>query len=133
MMKNLMCLPLLALLALAGCKSPGTVYGTITYHEKIALPSDAVVKVAIEDASLADAPARLVASVAFGAAGRQLPIPYSLTLMNTKDIDAKHQYVLRVRIESAAGELLFINDTRYGVITNGVFEQDVVVKRVAAP
>jgi uncharacterized lipoprotein YbaY len=53
--------------------------------------------------------------------------------MNTKDIDPKHQYVLRVRIESAAGELLFINDTRYGVITNGVFEQDVVVKRVAAP
>ena len=132
-MSRRLLVPLLLLAALAGCKSPAMVSGTITYREKIALPADAIVKVAIEDVTAADAPPRLVASIAFGAAGRQVPIPYSLTLNDTRDLDPKHQYALRVRIESATGELMFINDTRYGVITNGVTEQDVVVKRVAAP
>ncbi len=132
-MSRWLVIPLLVLAALAGCKSVDTVSGTITYRERMALPNDAVVKVAIEDVTVADAPGRLVASITFGTQGRQVPIPYSLTLNDAKVLDPKHQYALRVRIESSGGELLFINDTRSGVITNGVFEQDVVVKRVAAP
>ncbi len=126
-------IPLLLLSALAGCRSAATVSGTITYRERMALPRDAVIRVVIEDVTLADAPARPIASVAFGAAGRQVPIPYTITLNDPKVLEPRHQYALRVRIESASGELMFINDTRYGVLTNGVFQQDVVVKRVAAP
>ena len=63
----------------------------------------------------------------------QVPIAYAVTVTNPNTIDPKHQYGLRVRIEDGNGGLMFINDTRYGVITNGVLHQDVVVKRVAAP
>ena len=136
-------LVLVALLGLAGCKGGSiTVSGTVTYRERVALPRDAVVRVAVYDLTAAEAlvghiggdqPARPIASVAFGTQGRQVPIPYTLTLGDPGVLDPKHQYTLRVRIESASGELLFINDTRYGVLTNGVLQQDVVVKRVAAP
>jgi len=133
-MRELVLIPLVALLALAGCKSGDvTVSGTVTYRERMALPPDAVVKVAIEDVSLGDAPVRLIASTEIKTAGRQVPIGFAITLMDPGSIDPKHQYGLRVRIEDGAGALMFINDTRYSVITNGVLKQDVVVKRVAAP
>lgn len=127
-------IPLLALLAICACKPGGiTVSGAVSYRERIALPPDAIVRVAIEDVTLAGAPATLVATSELRPAGRQVPIPYSITLMDPATIDPKHLYGLRVRIEDGAGSLLFVNDTHLGVITNGVFKQDVVVKRVAAP
>lgn len=125
---------LLGLLSLAGCK-PGNVVvsGNVTYRERMALPPNAIVRISIEDVSLADTGPHLVASTVVPTAGHQVPIAYTITLADPKQIDPKHQYALRARIEDGHGELLFVNDTRYGVITNGVFRQDVIVKRVAAP
>jgi putative lipoprotein len=124
----------LALLACAACKpAPVTVSGTVTYRERMALPSDAVIRVAIEDLSRPDTPAPLLASATIKTAGRQVPLHYEITVTDPTRVDPKHEYGLRVRIEGGDGTLLFINDTRYGVITNGVLQQDVVVKRVAAP
>ena len=118
-------------LALAGCKAV-ELTGTVTYRERMALPADAVIRVAVEDVSSADAPSGVVASTVVTGGGRQVPIPFTIPLADPKAIDSRHAYALRARIESADGKLLFINDTRYPVITNGIFKVQVVVKRVAA-
>ncbi|HUK64621.1 MAG TPA: YbaY family lipoprotein [Dongiaceae bacterium] len=127
-------LVLAALVAVPACKpEPVTVAGTVTYRERMALPADAVMRIGIEDLSAPGSPARPLASTVIKTAGRQVPIPYQITLMDPTTIDPKHEYGLRIRIETHEGVLLFINDTRYGVLTNGVLKQDVVVKHVAAP
>jgi len=127
-------LVLTALVCVSGCKpAPTTVSGTVTYRERMALPDDAVMRIAIEDLSAPGATPRLLASTVIKTAGRQVPIPYQITLMDPSTIDPKHEFGLRVRIETRDGTLLFVNDTHYGVLTNGVLKQDVVVKRVAAP
>jgi putative lipoprotein len=122
------------LLAGPGCKSaPVTVSGTVTYRERIALPEDAVMRIAIEDLSAPGATPQVLVSTVIKTAGRQVPIPYQITLTDPSTVDPKHEFGLRVRIETHEGTLLFINDTRYGVLSNGVLKQDVVVKHVAAP
>jgi putative lipoprotein len=127
-------LALALLLGTPGCKpAPVTVSGTVTYRERMALPQDAVLRIAIEDLSAPGNPPHQLATTVIKTAGRQVPIPYQITLMDPTTVDPKHEYALRVRIESHDGALMFINDTRYGVLTNGVVKQDVVVKRVAAP
>jgi putative lipoprotein len=126
-------LALAVLIGAPACKpSPVTVSGTVTYRERMALPADGVMRIAIEDLSAPGTTPRVLASTAIQTAGRQVPIPYQITLMDPTTIDPKHEYGLRVRIEARDGALLFINDTRYGVLTNGVVKQDVVVKKVAA-
>jgi putative lipoprotein len=126
-------LALAVLLGAPGCKpSPVTVSGTVTYRERMALPADAVMKISIEDLSAPGSTPGVLASTVLKIAG-QVPVSYQITVVDPTRIDPKHEYGLRVRIESHDGSLLFINDTRYGVLTNGVVRQDVVVKKVAAP
>lgn len=127
-----MCLLALTV-CLSGCK-PGAekLTGTVTYRERMALPAGAVIKIAVEDVSRADSPAKVIGSTEIKPAGRQVPIPFEFSLMDPKAIEAGHRYTLRARIESADGTLMFINDTSYPVITNGVTHADMVLKRVAA-
>jgi uncharacterized lipoprotein YbaY len=95
-----------------------TVSGTITYLQRIALPPNAVVKVQLQDTSLADAPATVIGEQIIPTNGQQVPIPFEV-VYNPDIIEGNHTYTLRVRIEDAtSGQLLFINTTAYPVITN---------------
>ena len=97
--------------------SAAEVSGTVTYLVRIALPPQAVVEVQLQDVSPADAPARVVAEQKFTLGNKQVPVPFALKYDPGK-IDAKHSYALRAQI-SAAGELKFITDRVYKVITQG--------------
>jgi putative lipoprotein len=132
------------LLILNGCATsnvvPGTsggaeaprVTGSVTYHERIALPPTALVKVRLVDVSRADAPSELLAEQVIAAAGRQVPIPFALAY-DAATIDPAHTYAVQVRIEDA-GRLLFISDTHHPVITRDHPRHvDIVARRVAAP
>ena len=121
--------------SLSACGSSSSdgsaVTGTVTYRQKIALPSDAVVTIRIEDVSRADAPAEVVGEQVIETRGAQVPIPFDVSYDASK-IEDNHTYSLRVRIEDGSGKLLFINDSSVPVITAGNPTQDVEVIVVPA-
>ncbi|MEH0666316.1 YbaY family lipoprotein [Vibrio scophthalmi] len=121
-----------AILALAGCQAgqPSetapkmeTVSGTLAYRERIALPSEALVTVTLQDVSLADAPAKVIAKQQFSADGAQVPFTFELSY-DPSQIDARHTYSVSARIE-VDGKLRFISDTAYRVITDEAKTQQV--------
>jgi putative lipoprotein len=94
-----------------------TVTGTVTYLQRIALPPTAVVRVMLEDVSLADAPAKILAEREIPTAGKQVPIPFDLTY-SPSDVQPSHRYSVRATIK-ADDKLLFTSTTSYPVLTNG--------------
>jgi len=109
---------------LVGCQSSekqeqprvDSVTGTLAYRERIALPDNAVVTVTLQDVSLADAPAKVIAKHRFETNGAQVPFEFDLAY-DTNKIEARHRYSVGARIE-VDGQLRFITDTSYPVITD---------------
>ena len=109
---------------LMGCQSEPTsqqqmqqsVTGTVAYRERILLPDNAVVIVRLQDISLADAPATLIAEQAMETQGSQVPFAYNLSY-DANMIKPGHTYAVSARIE-VNGKLRFITDTVYAVITD---------------
>jgi uncharacterized lipoprotein YbaY/heat shock protein HslJ/uncharacterized lipoprotein NlpE involved in copper resistance len=102
-----------------GCSSvsaTGTISGTATYRERIALPPGAVLELSLEDVSRADAPAKELGRVRIENLGNppfEFEIPY-----DSEAIDDRHSYAVRATIR-AGGKLLFTTDTNYPVLTRG--------------
>ena len=116
-----------ALALLAGCAPKPemqNVSGQVTYLVRMALPPDANVIVRVEDVSRADALAEVLAQTEFSNEGRQVPIDFEIAYDPSK-VDASHRYALTARIESADGQLMFINDTLTPVITLGSPVKDI--------
>lgn len=113
-----------AALILAACAAtPDVTTGTTvvnvtaTYRERIMLPPGHVLTVRVEDASLADAPAKVLAETREPLTGAP---PYHVTLgFPTSQIDPRHTYAARAEIRDAAGALVFVTDTRHAILTNG--------------
>ncbi len=95
-----------------------TVTGTVTYRERIALTSNAVVTVRISDVSRADAPATVIGEQVIKTEGKQVPIPFAVAYQ-ASDIEEGHRYSMQVRIEDGNGRLIYISDTIIPVITMG--------------
>lgn len=95
-----------------------TVQVSATYRERILLPPGHVLTVRIEDVSLADAPARVLAEHSEPLDGRAPP--YAATLgFPSAQIDPRHTYAARAEIRDEAGRLRFTTDTRHAVLTQG--------------
>ncbi len=105
-----------------------TVTVTATYRERILLPPGHVLTVRIEDVSLADAPATVLAESVEPLDGRAPP--YAVTLgLPTAQIDPRHAYAARAEIRDPAGRLAFVTDTRHAVLTQGAPPSaDIVLK-----
>ncbi len=125
-------LPALCAVALLGaCAAPAippsgpdvghgmtTVQVSATYRERILPPPGHTLIVRIEDVSLADAPARVMAEHREPLDGRAPP--YSATLgFPSAQIDPRHTYAARAEIRDAADRLRFTTDTRHAVLTQG--------------
>lgn len=102
------------------------VTGVVTYWQRIALPSDVVVRVRLEDTSRADAPAILLGEQVIEPMGRQVPFPFSIAY-DPATIDPRGRYTVRARIESAAGDLLWTSTQAYPVITGGSPTSDIEI------
>jgi putative lipoprotein len=108
------------------------VTGTVSYHARIAPPPNAVLVVQLQDVTLADAPAAIIAEFKTKIGGRRVPVPFKLTFDATK-IDSKHSYAVEASILKD-GQLLFTNDTLYPVLTQGhSARSDLILKPVPAP
>lgn len=133
-----------AALTLAACATPapvtpvgppdvttGTTVVNVTafYRERIMLPPGHVLNVRVEDVSLADAPARVLAEASEPLAGAP---PYRLTLaFSSAQIDPRHTYAVRADIRDPSGALVFVSDTHTPILTNGASTSaEIVLKSV---
>ncbi|CQJ53215.1 YbaY family lipoprotein [Yersinia rohdei] len=98
-----------------------TVQGTVNIRERIALPPDAVVTVTLSDASLADAPTRIIAQKAVRTEGKQAPFTFVLPF-NPAEIQPNAHIIVSAAI-THNGQLMFITDTIQEVINNGAGTQ----------
>jgi uncharacterized lipoprotein YbaY len=93
---------------LASAVMAGTLTGTATYRERIALPPEAVFEVLIEDIARADAPATVIGRQRLAPAGLppfRFAIPY-----DDSAVSPRGRYTLRATARHR-GELLFTTDT----------------------
>lgn len=106
----------------------GTVLsGTVSYRERIMLPDTAVVRVQLQDVSLADAPAKVLGSAV--ATGKSPP--YSFVIPYDPDaILPGHRYSLSARITDG-DQLLFASTSNNAVFGDGPDVTDILVQRVA--
>jgi len=105
--------------------------GTVSYRERIALPSDASVQVRLDDVSQPEAAPRRIAETTFPTAGKQVPIPFELPY-SAADIVAGRRYAVRAKIVAANGKTLFSTKTPYPVITRGAPTQlEILVQQAA--
>lgn len=91
---------------------PGSVDGEVFYLQRMALPPTATLKVTLQDVSLADAPAQILASQN-GPIKGQVPLPFHLNY-DQKQVQPGHTYSVSARIE-VDGKLLLISTERYTV------------------
>jgi putative lipoprotein len=103
--------------------SQSVITGTVTYRNRSALPPTAVIEVSLQDISVADAPAKVISTQKIEAGGKQPPFAYELTY-DPAEIDPRSTYSVSARITDG-GELLFISDTLYPVLTRGAPLTDV--------
>lgn len=96
-----------------GQAQAGSVQGTATYHERIALPPAAVFEAELQDVSLADAAAVVVGRTRLDPAG-QPPFAFEVDYDDAA-VKAGHRYAIRATIRHQ-GQLLFTTDTHYPVL-----------------
>ena len=101
----------------SGATASAVLNGTVTYRARIALPDSATVRVRIEEVSLADAPARVVAEQTFVPV-RQVPLPFALAY-DPATIDVRRRYAVRAEIRDRTGRLMWTTTTRTPVFTQG--------------
>jgi len=89
-----------------------TISGKVMYLERIALPPEAHLVVQLNDVSLADAPAEMIAETHL-ASVQGSPIPFAINF-DTSRIEPGHTYALQARI-SAGDTLWFVSDERYTI------------------
>ncbi len=93
------------------------VSGTITYRQRSALPSTAVVTVKLVDVSRADVSSTIIVERQVETEGKQVPFSFDFAYDRTK-INERNRYAVQAEIRDG-GKLLFISDTSYPVITQG--------------
>ncbi|KOC89941.1 YbaY family lipoprotein [Winslowiella iniecta] len=110
------------------------VSGSVFIRQRIALPPDAVLTVTLSDASLADAPSKVLAQRAVRTEGKQSPFQFVLPF-NPADIQPGARILLSAAI-TIDGKLAFITDTVKPVINGGGTKAELIlvpVPSVAMP
>lgn len=110
----------LVLSACASAAAPAAtkqVTGTVTYLQRSALPSTAVIEVTMSDVAIQDVAAPVLSTQRIEADGNQVPFPYELPY-DPAQIVRKHTYAVRATIKDG-DKLLFISTQQYPVITRG--------------
>jgi uncharacterized lipoprotein YbaY/heat shock protein HslJ len=80
--------------------------GELTYRERIALPPQSVAVVQLRDVSLADAPSAIIAEQRIDLAGRQVPVPFTLTVDRAK-LTTGRRYSVRGSISGPGQQQLW--------------------------
>lgn len=107
------------------------VTGSVFYRDRSALPPQAMVSVVLADASEVGAPAKILSQVLFPAAGKQVPINFSLPYSKKQAENAK-RIIASARIE-VDGRVIYNTNRVFEVITNDkTGDVNIMVDRTAA-
>jgi uncharacterized lipoprotein YbaY/heat shock protein HslJ len=110
--------------------SQGTIEGTATYRERMAMPPNAVFEAVLQDVSIADAPAIEIARQAIEKPP-QVPLAFTITY-DSATIDAARTYSVRARI-LVDGRPWFASDQAYPVLTRGAGRSvQILLRRVSS-
>ncbi|MGQ8816187.1 YbaY family lipoprotein [Serratia sp. NA_13] len=101
------------------------VTGSVNIRQRIALPPDAVLTVTLSDASLADAPSKVIAQRAVRTEGKQAPFNFVLPY-NPADIQPNARIILSAAI-TVNGQMTFITDTIQEVVNRNGTRADLVM------
>ena len=101
------------------------VSGTAWIRQKVALPPDAVLTVTLSDASLADAPSKVLSQKVTRTEGKQAPFSFVLPY-NPADIQPNARILLSAAV-TVNDKLVFITDTVQQVINNGGTKADLTL------
>lgn len=118
-MKKLTLLAATALLGACQAMHPAakaSLDGEVFYLQRIALPPAATLSVSLQDVSLADAPAVVLAEQS-GPVNGQVPLPFHLSY-DPAQVKPGHRYAVSARIE-LDGKLMFITTEHNGVNLDG--------------
>lgn len=110
------------------------VTGSVWIRQKVALPPDAVLTVTLSDASMADAPSKVLAQKVVRTEGKQAPFSFVLPF-NPADIQPNARILLSAAI-TVNDKLVFVTDTVKPVINQGGTKADLVlvpVQQMAVP
>ncbi|WP_170409537.1 YbaY family lipoprotein [Ruegeria atlantica] len=108
----------------------GTIEGTATYRERIAVPPDATLFVQLQDVSRADVPSVTLSAKRYALTG--VPAQFELSYDDALIQDGM-RYVVRGSVFQG-DRLLYITDTAYPVLTNGAGNAtDLILVKVQAP
>ena len=115
--------------AVCSAAQAGTVEGTATYRERIAVLPGSTLFVELQDVSLADTPAVSLAAKRY--ALTEVPAQFELTYDDALIKDG-HRYAVRASVHQE-GNLLFTTDTTYPVLTDGTGNSvDLIMAKVNA-
>ncbi len=110
------------------------VSGSVWLKQNVVLPPNAVLTVTLSDASLADAPSKVLTQRAVRTEGKQAPFTFILPF-NPSDVKPNARILLSAAI-TVDDKLMFITDTIQPVVNNGVTKADVTlvpVQHTAVP
>ncbi len=102
------------------------VTGSVTYLQRIALREGSVVRVQVQDVSVADAQTIIVGEDVIVIADKQVPIDFAVAYPEDAIQDWR-RYSVSVRITDPDGRLLFVSDTHNPVITGGAPTSDIEI------
>jgi putative lipoprotein len=105
--------------------SKASLDGEVFYLQRMALPPSATLSVSLQDVSLADAPAVLLARQS-GPIKGQVPLPFHLEY-DPAQVQSGHRYSVSARIEDQ-GQLLFISTEHNGVQLDGKDSQPLRIR-----
>lgn len=101
------------------------VSGSIYIRQKVALPPDAVLTVTLSDASMADAPSKVISQRVVRTDGKQAPFNFILPY-NPSEIQPNARILLSAAI-TVDGKMMFITDSVKPVINNGGNKQELLL------
>lgn len=101
------------------------VSGSIYIRQRVALPPDAVLTVTLSDASVADAPSKVISQRVVRTEGKQAPFTFILPY-NPAEIQPNARILLSAAI-TVKDKMMFITDTVKPVINNGGTKQELVL------
>ncbi|MTD40821.1 hypothetical protein GIX45_19805 [Erwinia sp. CPCC 100877] len=110
------------------------VSGSVWLKQNVVLPPHAVLTVTLSDASLADAPSKVLTQRAVRTEGKQAPFTFILPF-DPSDVKPNARILLSAAI-TVDDKLMFITDAIQPVVNNGVTKADVTlvpVQQTAVP
>jgi putative lipoprotein len=110
----------------------GTVWGTLTKLDRMALPPGTRAKVLLVDTARADAPAVELGSTQITSTGNQVPL-WFLVRHDPARLAAPARPTLQARIEDAKGKLLYITDTANPIPNDSPAPSPVELRLVPVP